>query len=267
LQTIIYPYLLWSVIQLATNRAMGRFTNGVPDASSFFTILYRPYAQFWFLFVLFALLVLVTPLLKLRHGAFVAMMAGALAYAVYPLAEALPWHPAAQMLRYFVYVALGAAAGPWLVRSGAGPFKRGRAGLIGVVAIVSLFWLFWRKAQISPLELGAASILGTAGVILFGWCIEHAVLGRVLEFLGRRSLEIYVAHVLGAAGMRIVLLQLGVASAPLHFILGVSAGVLLPLGLWWFASTFGIGFIFSLKRTVGLKAKPAMPVPSEVIAV
>jgi len=248
LGTIVYPYLLWSSIQLIANRAMSRFTNASPETFGFLSILYRPYAQFWFLFALFPLLLVVTLLLKLRHGAFVALTLGVIAYAAYPSAQSLSWTPAAQILRFFVYVAAGAAVGPWLVRSGVPFLTRIEGWGLAAVCIVLLWIGFWRSTPSGPIESAIASICGMTAVIAASWSISGTLLSGVLEFLGKRSLEIYIAHVLGAAGMRIALIQLGGVYNPVvHFTLGVGAGIAFPLGLWWLASRSGFGFIFSLR--------------------
>jgi peptidoglycan/LPS O-acetylase OafA/YrhL len=130
-----------------------------------------------------------------------------------------------------------------------------------------LLWVgFWRSTPSGPIGLAVASICGMTAVIAASWAIGGTLISGVLEFLGKRSLEIYIAHVLGAAGMRIALIQLGGVFNPIvHFILGVGAGIAFPLGLWWLASRSGCGFIFSLRPDGASPRRAAQRVSTEVI--
>jgi fucose 4-O-acetylase-like acetyltransferase len=247
--TIVYPYVLWSSLQFIANLAMARFTNGAPKPFGLLSIFYHPYAQFWFLYVLFIHLLLVTPLLRRRRGAAVALMLGVVAYFIYPLVESLPWRPAAQILRFLLYIAAGAAVGPWLVRSSLALFTRAQGSMIAAMLLIALTVGFWRSDSIGPVGLAVASLFGTIGVVAASWAITGTFVSRILEFLGKRSLEIYVAHVIAAAGTRIILARVGGIFEPtIHLVLDVGAGIAFPVVLWWLASRFGFGFLFALRR-------------------
>ncbi|HFZ2131086.1 TPA: acyltransferase family protein, partial [Klebsiella pneumoniae] len=51
--TILYPYLIWSVIQGLTEFLLSKYTNGNVRLSDVFALLWHPRAQFWFLYSLF----------------------------------------------------------------------------------------------------------------------------------------------------------------------------------------------------------------------
>lgn len=50
-----------------------------------------------------------------------------------------------------------------------------------------------------------------------------------LALIGRRSLQIYLAHIIFASGTRVVLVMVGITSFPVHAVLGTLAGVVGPL--------------------------------------
>ena len=59
---------------------------------------------------------------------------------------------------------------------------------------------------------------------------ERANLHRAIQFLGRYTLEIYVVHVIGSAGTRIVLLKVvHIYSPTLHIVMGALAGIFVPI--------------------------------------
>jgi fucose 4-O-acetylase-like acetyltransferase len=225
--SILYPYVLWSLIQFAANLCAARFTNAAPDPLGVVGILYRPYAQFWFLYVLFVNVAIVALVLRLRFGLVLALVIGAVLYGLHPLLEGVSWRPAAPIAKHLVYVVLGAAIGPVLTRHHP---RRQHAAWIAGVCLVILVAVAWR-AQ-SPRTAGSlvASVLGIIVVSAAAVSLATSSVGNVFQFLGRRSLEIYVAHVLGTAGVRIALLKFAGVTAPsVHLFAGMVVGLAFPL--------------------------------------
>ncbi len=78
-----------------------------------------------------------------------------------------------------------------------------------------------------------AAATSTAAALSASVMLVRTGLGRPLAALGRRSLEVFLAHIVATAGIRIVLLHLGVTEVTTHLVLGTTAGVAFPLALWW----------------------------------
>lgn len=55
--TIFYPYIVWSLIQGLIEVALSGSTNGNVTLEQVFSLLWQPRAQFWFLYTLFAVFV------------------------------------------------------------------------------------------------------------------------------------------------------------------------------------------------------------------
>ena len=53
LDSIIYPYILWSLLQGLVEASLSSYTNGKVTYSEVFELLWQPRAQFWFLYALF----------------------------------------------------------------------------------------------------------------------------------------------------------------------------------------------------------------------
>lgn len=80
--------------------------------------------------------------------------------------------------------------------------------------------------------------------------------GNSLTLCGRRSLEIFLAHILAAAGIRTLLIVLGVTNGAIHVVAGTIAGVVLPLVLSRISPTLRVQWLFELPR--GPQARAAI---------
>ena len=90
-----------------------------------------------------------------------------------------------------------------------------------------------------------------------------AVLARVagtgpVAALGRRSMEIYLGHILVGSLTRAGLVELGVTDGLVHLVLGTITGVLVPVLVWWVATRVGAGWLFALPKGVE-RRPPAAP--------
>ncbi len=101
----------------------------------------------------------------------------------------------------------------------------------------------------------ALGVLGcTAGTIA---CLSASTLlsrtpvTGLLELIGRRSLEIFLAHIVVTSGTRIVLSKLGVDDLVVHLVLATTLGVLIPIWMAVIAERLGLQWIFGLPRALG----------------
>ncbi|MEC5044856.1 acyltransferase family protein, partial [Klebsiella pneumoniae] len=65
--TILYPYLIWSIIQGLTEFLLSKYTNGNVRLSDVYGLLWHPRAQFWFLYSLFLNFILISLILALKE--------------------------------------------------------------------------------------------------------------------------------------------------------------------------------------------------------
>ena len=94
----------------------------------------------------------------------------------------------------------------------------------------------------------ALEYLAAAGCVAF---LASFVTGRVpgLTALGRLSMPVFVAHVPAMAAARIALQKFaGVTDLTLHLIVGVGAGIGVPLVLYKLASHFKVARLIGLGR-------------------
>jgi fucose 4-O-acetylase-like acetyltransferase len=93
-------------------------------------------------------------------------------------------------------------------------------------------------------------IAGTVACLAWAGLLARTPIVGLLAPIGRRSLEIYLAHIVVASGTRILLLQMGVDDLRLHLVAGVLLGVTVPMALAALAKRMGWDWVFGLPRAL-----------------
>jgi fucose 4-O-acetylase-like acetyltransferase len=254
LRTIAYPYFVWSVITGMIKAALGSMTNNPRGLSDLRLIVFQPIEQFWFLYVLFLLSIVMGSLLKLGIGPRALLL---LAVLIYPgvLPISLGGWGVLELSRGFaIYLALGAIVGSGRVFRTISEIRVGWLAVIAVggLLIPSLGALAEQidQAAIKPI----LALTGTAAVVALAILSEKARIDALIRFLGRYSLEIFVVHTIASAAVRIALQKFAHVTAPApQLVLGTLAGLILPIVLALACERVGIRFAFTLR-------KPSKPV-------
>ena len=99
----------------------------------------------------------------------------------------------------------------------------------------------------STVALGVAGCLaGTAALLSVAAALARTPIAAPISVLGRRSLEIFLAHIVVASGTRIVLSQLGVTDPWVHLVAGTTLGTIVPVGVAVAAERLGWSWLFGL---------------------
>ncbi|MEO6354553.1 MAG: acyltransferase [Burkholderiaceae bacterium] len=227
LMTIIYPYLLWSVLQGLVQVAMSDSTN-LPFHLSDLTaaILWKPLGQFWFLYALLLchIFVFLTTANRLRVTLF--------ALAAYLVGINFELGILSQSLQFFLFYAAGLLAARHLkvvVERFANPAGIATTFMAAGIAIYAASAL---GGYADPWALPAA-FLGMFLVLQVAALLARSNRMRIIELLGLASMPIYLMHILAASGARIVLSKLGVTDISLHLGIGLALGVLFPLAAYY----------------------------------
>lgn len=265
----VWLYLLWTLLQRGARVIGGPFSANQASPLELLTV-WRPEGQLWFLPWLLAatiLVVLVRPWASALRGWGLLAATSVMALLVWG------WEPN-------VVVVQGLAITPFFV---AGALVRGdrmselvrRLGVpalaAGVVVAGGLYALVIKVAHFamptaaspdrSPVPL-AWGVLGSVSGLLLILAVS-ALLARVpgtapVAALGRRSMEIYLGHILVGSLTRAALVEAGVTDGLVHLVVGTITGVLVPVLVWWAASRIGAGWFFALPKGVErrLSARP-----------
>ena len=247
LVTIVYPYVLWSAAQTLLTMGAGHLANEHHSLSELLLIGINPIGQFWFLYVLAMLqilLLLPRPLFLLTVPVGVALY---LLYGNGPLLFRAAWY-----LPFF-------AAGVVIGRSGLeAALRTSRNAIIwlvgGIVAFTVLF-------AIAPMLHGIAAALAQYGLAGAG-IVAALGLARLLDsriallpMLGRASLAIFVLHVICGAAVRAGLAHIGLSQPAFAVLIITAGGVLVPLAICRASAALGIA------PWLGFGFAPRTPVP------
>lgn len=231
LPRLVWPYLLWSTVQLAVIGLLAGVVNKPEPftAARVAALLWAPVSQFWFLHCLFVLH-LAAALVLPRLGR-AALLAIALALLPLPALWDLPY-AIAQPCRFAVFYALGvllAALPPPQPQRDSQP-----APMLVAALVASL--LLTAQAQAAQVPTWSVQSLpaALAGVAMVGLLCRQPWLhrARALQAIGRYSMAIFLLHVFFVAGMRIGLRRVaGIEDPQIILALATLAGVAGPMGV------------------------------------
>lgn len=268
-RTILYPYVLWSLIQGLTEVGLSRYTNGSVSIGQILALPWQPRAQFWFLYALFGVVLFSTIVYRQTTARWAQgmLLLGLLLY--WSHLSPMDIYLFNSLSQWFVYFAAGVA----MSALGRGWFQpveaRTSVAYLAVAIFIVAEGLFhWRfrpgAAAAEPLVLLGLALSGIA--LLFALARLMPVPAKsVVAYVGRHSMEIYLLHILAGSGVRIALTKvLHVSDVSLHLMAGTLAGVLVPLLVASRAQSLRLGWLFSangLARRVELRDSsfPARP--------
>ncbi|ACL66312.1 acyltransferase 3 [Anaeromyxobacter dehalogenans 2CP-1] len=211
-------------------RAIVPGTNGGDSVPGLPWLLIVPYAHFWYLYALAWVFALVGALDAFgwiaRRWQLALLLAGALALKASGLLETpiLGISHAQYLLPYFV-LGLG------IQRFSLGRGWRAAGALIAIGTIaVAVHQRHWAGVP-WPSELTRYAVSTTIGLAAVTLALVHRVACAALAMLGPFSYGIYLMHVFGTAGSRIVLQRAGVDDLVVLAVVGLAAGIALPVAV------------------------------------
>ncbi|WP_181969856.1 acyltransferase family protein [Paraburkholderia sp. DHOC27] len=260
LQSIVYPYFLWSVIQGLVQLMMSANANHRFYPSDMLDIFWNPIGQFWFLYALFLcqIFVCVTTTQRLRL-VFIAIVA-------YFIGIALDANILTIALKFFLFFAAGILLAGNL-RSIVTRFATLRGVGVTFIAFCVAIYLAhglgntgtdWALPETAlGLRTLPAALLGILLVCEIALLISQSGKGAVLRVLGLASMPIYLAHILAGSGARIALLHIHVENVYLHLLVGVACGIAFPLALYFVAGRLRLEKYLGFPRARGVTFQPA----------
>jgi hypothetical protein len=256
INTIFYPYIIWSLLQGGIEVILSAYTNGNVTTGEVLSLFTSPRAQFWFLYALF--LVFLTSLIPLYFfGIRVLPLLFILSIAFYL------WTPGFDFFINFDFLSSNLVfflAGCVFQKTKLLKYNSGY--LLCVIALVAMTGqYFFHDAGFTSLDkgillLGLAMITLLAIVSLSEW-LSHFKFTFV-AYVGASSMAIYLMHILAGSGIRVILSNvMGIDSVVLHLLLGTTLGLLLPLialklinySKFPYSFSFPISQIWSKKQT------------------
>lgn len=244
--TVFYPYLLWSLIQGSIEFLLSRYTNGTVSLDQVFGLLWAPRAQFWFLYVLFLSFIICAGIFSYLSIRYLIVIFTFSAF-VYIFSSLFSFSQIAQLIaENFVFFIFG------IVYSQHFQFWRNQNNILLIISSLSVIFLqllFHGYFSLRYTDRGILSLVTAVASILLIVSISRKLSYAPFSFLaviGRYSMSIYLIHILAGSGIRIVLSSFfGVEDLFLHLVIGCFAAIAFPIGVLRLAMLFQIPHLFS----------------------
>lgn len=249
--TVVYPFILWSLLQGSIEVVLSNYTNGDVTLGQVLSLLWSPRAQFWFLYALFLVFVVCSFVYAKADRRFFLPILLAFG-ALYVFKQDLATN---NIGRFIFGNAVFFALGVW--------FNEIRAYFLA--RYVPLTWLFGVLFVVGQYlfhitfglnwEVGGLPVLALASISIFFVISLSMWLGRIriewLLFIGASSMTIYLMHILAGSGVRVILSSfMGIDSIPVHLVLGTLIGVAAPLLAQIIIKRYDLSFLLAPPRSV-----------------
>lgn len=213
------PYVLFSIIYILLN-SLTDSSNMQSDIGDVFLIWKTPVAQYWFLYALFFLFCIWALLSAVTGNRNITVAVVLIGYIVPALGGGFG------SLGVAVYSALAFGLGTFAEISGCRNCGTG----LKVLIIVFHLLVGYAAVRFGVIEFSgikeAMLILGIYASIMFVSLIErYRAAAGFLDFMNRYLFQTYLLHTIFTAGIRVMLLKLGITNWVIHVICGCVFGI------------------------------------------
>lgn len=254
LDILIYPYLVWSILQGGIELVLVSQKNNGLQLSEVLSLLWQPRAHFWFLYELFIFSIICSFCCRRSWQTVVIAI---VALCLYCSGD---WGNSINIIRYFkhnfLFFVIGILAAPLILSL---KFSHRALATVFILFIFSQF-IFHETLQLYFLDKSLLSLmlalLGCLFIFGLAQIAPHSKPAQLLSLLGKHSLAIYLIHVIALAAVRILLMRVfGIDDWLLHLTIGTIAGITLPLLISLLAARYGWHFLFKAPLSRALKIR------------
>ncbi|MHA4843898.1 acyltransferase family protein [Flavitalea antarctica] len=271
-ENILYPYLIWSFLQISIQILFASSTNSQRTIIDYTYIFYQPREldQFWYLPALFNTSVIYLLLkTRLRIKTYIHVTIGLVFFFISPYLQKISM--ISDWMGFYIFFALGDVISVLFFReSSQKVFKKPFLALIFLPVFVAtqVYYLqfdeyFFVNDFGGKIQFLGISLIGCFAMFLFAVQIQEWKSLTFLRMLGMHSLQIYVMHVFVASVCRILLMKFAGVTQPVTLLIsGITVGVLVPVMLYnLFIRNGMLWFLFSLHKNQKTKLKTQKAVP------
>lgn len=265
---LLYPYFVWSVIQVTLQIALSRYVNADRGLADYGYILLYPRRidQFWYLYALFNVSVLyLFTHQKLKLRIWQQLVIGGAMYFLssYITMRQIDLGFVADILHYYFFFALGdLLSSQVLKQENFRYFASWKAwGLLLPVFAAGQYYFLRTNLEMNdnmyvetyqPLLFALIAVSGCAFMCVIAFLLQRYNTFKLLRVVGYHSLYIYVSHVLVASAVRMLLMKgLGITNVPVLLAVCLVAAVFIPIMMYNVAMHYGAWWLYSLERPAG----------------
>lgn len=251
IDTIAYPFIVWSLLQGLFEVALSNYTNGQVTLVEVFSLLWMPRAQFWFLYALFLVFVVCTFLYAKADRRFFLPFV-VLFGVLFVFQQDLTIN---NMTRFILGNTVFFALGVWfnevkaffLARYSSLTLVFGAMFIAGQYLFHVTFGMNYTDGGLPVLALATVSIFFM--VALSMWLGQYRV--DWLLFTGASSMTIYLMHILAGSGVRVILSKfMGIDSITVHLLIGTLIGTAAPLVAQLIINRYRLHFLLAPPKQI-----------------
>jgi fucose 4-O-acetylase-like acetyltransferase len=256
-ESLMYPYFIWATIHLTVQILFSQYSNydkGIHYYGYLFTYP-RAIDQFWYLYALFAVMILFASLnfklIKFNVPLNVIIALSIYFASYYIKIDLFSIH---DILFYYLFLVFGFLIAEALLPVTSNFFKG--KWLIYVLPIFILIQVYWRIQYpdmnkldeldfIGFLLFVPITIIGALLIFLISYKLDEWGLVKILRFIGSHSLYIYIMHLIFTGAIRVVLLKIFPATPPILMLIVIMiGGVFIPIVCYKIFMKLGFSGLF-----------------------
>jgi fucose 4-O-acetylase-like acetyltransferase len=232
-KTLIYPFIVWSLLQTFAEVLLNKFTNHKISSDELIWCIFIPRAQFWFLYALFFISIINFLCFKisLKYGLLLSLIIWLIYFSLKPTLG-----PFARIFQNLIFFDTGIIIS-FFSNSFLLILKNNRYLLINIIAFGIVEYLYFATTLQHTFNYSYFYIIvAITGSLLIIQISQKLVSKKAFKFfvdLGRLSLPIYLSHILVVSGTRIFLIKiLNIYNPVINISIATIAGIIIPFAVF-----------------------------------
>lgn len=250
------PYFTFTAITLLMKNIFADSVNN-PAGDTLYTLFIHPTAPYWYLYALFFMFVFI-PCLNTKKQS-VALLIFALVAKIFCIictgyGIAIPYIIYSTLSR-MIWLVLGITLSFDIIDLKSKPSKA--VMIVCAVLAVVISVCLYKEQSLSETQNFIIGLLFVIAIIIASQNYAFTSLNKLSSNFSEYFMPVYVMHTIACAGVRILLIKIGVLNPVIHIIAGVISGFLLPIIAYKIAKKIPIFlfFIYPKKAIKEMKAR------------
>lgn len=224
--SLMIPYFIFSWIQILIKLIMANSVNYKVNISDFFGIIINPIEQFWFLYSL-TIIFIIMSFLDFKISNEIIKFGIVLIIGLVVSASYVDLGIVGNALYNMIYFYIGRYLIKMMNKREPNNFKL-VTGIFMMYSLMNIY--FYHKYDNVIIKIIMAV---SASVVLIYFCSRESIIKnkvvKIMKTCGKYSMTIYLLHTIFGSGIRIILVKIGIDSFFVQCTLGLIFGILIPI--------------------------------------